>query len=98
MIKAKALLTSKACFISFEKRLPLKGVRSQLTKEKIKKELISKGYQMFNPIIFVPPQTLESVAKKLNKKDIINFEIDLSEILGKSSFNLFKEKLLKEFS
>jgi len=54
---------------------------------------------MFNPIIFVPENTLLSIAKKLKKeKDIINFEIDLSEILGKSSFSILKEKLLKELT
>jgi len=99
MIKAKAILTAKASFISFEKRLPIRGVKTQLTKQKIRKDLIEKGYQMFNPIIFIPENTLLSIAKKLKKeKDIINFEIDLSEILGKSSFSILKEKLLKELT
>ena len=99
MVKTKALTTAKATFISFEKKLPIRGIKTNLTKQKIRKHLIEQGYQMFNPIIFVPENTLLSIAKKLNReKNIINFEIDLSEILGKSSFNILKEKLLKELT
>ena len=99
MIKATVktcVLTAKDCtFISFEKKLPCKGSKSQIVKEKIRKEWINRGGQPLPlPLIFIPPQTLENISKKLNKKPT-TIEIDIREIL---SFNSLKEKLIQMYT
>jgi len=99
MIKATIktqVLTAKDCtFISFEKKLPAKGKRASLIKEKVRKKWIESGYQpMPLPMIFIPPQTLENISKKLNKKPV-EITINISDIL---SFNALKEKLIQIYA
>jgi len=96
MVKFKGIQTSKALFISFEKRLPLKGVRSYLAKEKIKKFLIEKEHQVMLPIIFIPEATLKTISQKTKIKPF-EYQIDFSDVF-KSSFNILKERLLKELT
>jgi len=96
MVRFKGIQTSKALFISFEKHLPLKGVRSHLAKEKIKKFLIEKEHQVMSPIIFIPEATLQTISQKTKIKPF-EYQIDFSDIF-KSSFNILKERLLKELT
>ena len=95
-VKFKSITTSKATFITFEKKLPLKGFKSNLAKEKIRKFLINKEHQVLNPIIFVKPEVLSAIGQKVKMKPF-EYQIDLSEVL-KSGFNMLKERLLKEFT
>ena len=99
MIKATIktqVLTAKDCtFISFEKKLPCRGSRSQIVKEKIRREWVNRGGQPLPlPLIFIKPETLGNIAKKLNKKPI-TIEIDIREIL---SFNSLKERLIRIYT
>jgi len=103
MIKAKALLTAKALWVNFEKKLPIRGAKSNLVKQRIKKHLINQNYQIFVPIIFVNNELYEKVKEKVKNAKIdkateINFEIDLSDILTKNNFSILKEKLLKLYA
>ena len=96
LVKCYVLNTYKGSFVSFSQKIPCKGkIKTNLVKEKIRKTWISKGFQPINlPIIFIKPETLSSISKRLNRKPV-ELEINISEIL---SFNSLKEALLKEFT
>jgi len=95
MVKAHVLTAKDCTFISFEKKLPCRGSRSQIVKEKIRREWVSRGGQPLPlPLIFIKPETLENISKKLNKKPT-TIEIDIREIL---SFNSLKERLIQMYA
>ena len=95
MVKAHVLTAKDCTFISFEKKLPCRGSRSQIVKEKIRREWVNRGGQPLPlPLIFIKPETLGNIAKKLNKKPI-TIEIDIREIL---SFNSLKERLIRIYT
>jgi len=100
-VKVKCLLTSKAIFTCFSQKLPIKGYKTRLVKEKIKKELLEREFQTFSPIIFVNPTTFETIKEKTKNQKIgkaieTEFELDVSEIL-KSGFNILKERIIKSY-
>jgi len=97
MIKVKTyvLPVKDATFITFEKRLPCRGIKASLVKNEIRKKWLETGNQPLQlPIIFVKPQVLESASKKLNRKPVV-IEIDVTNIL---SFNSLKERLIKVYA
>lgn len=94
-VKCFILTTQKGTFCSFERKINCRGQKANLVKEKIRKKWIETGNQPYTlPLIFVKPQILESISKKLNKK-AITIEIDISEVL---SFNSLKNYLIKQFT
>ena len=90
-VKAYVVTTSQASFISFEKKLPCRGAKSRIVKEKIRKKWIENGFQpMPLPLLFVKPEVLNSISQKIKKKPTV-IEIDISELM---SFNSLKEHLI----
>jgi len=95
VVKAYVLPAQKATFCSFSKKIPCRGSKSQIVKQKIKKAWVEKELQPYPlPLIFIKPEILSSISQKIRKKPI-ELEINISEIL---SFNSLKEALLKEFT
>jgi len=95
VVKTRGLTTTEATCISFEKKLPGKGTKSRIIKDKIRREWVNKGYLPLPlPLIFVKPDVLDSISKKLNKKPV-TIEIDIKEAL---SFNSLKEKLIQMYT
>jgi len=95
-VKVKVLKTDKAIFCSFSQKLPLRGIKSKLMKNKIRKKYIEEGFQPLPliPMIFIKPETLTSIEKRL-KKQSIAIEVDVSDLLN---FNILKEELIKIYT
>ena len=95
VVKAYVLPAQKATFCSFSKKIPCRGSKSQIVKQKIKKAWVEKELQPYPlPLIFIKPEILSSISQKI-RKNPIELEINISEIL---SFNSLKEALLKELT
>jgi len=94
VVKAYVLNTHKGTFCSFSQKIPAKGIKARIAKEKVRKAWIEAGHQPYSlPLIFVSPNILKSISEKLKRKPI-ELEINVSELLN---FNSLKEHLIKQF-
>jgi len=93
-VKAYVLPTSKATFCSFERKINCRGQKAQIVKEKIRKAWIERHQPFTLPLIFVKPEILNSISKKLNKKPA-GIIIDITELM---SFNSLKEHLINLYA
>ena len=95
VVKAYVLPAQRATFCSFSEKIPCRGSKSQIVKQKIKKAWVEKELQPYPlPLIFIKPEILSSISQKIRKKPI-ELEIDIEDILN---FNSFKNYLINLYT
>jgi len=90
-VKALVAITEKGVFVSFEKYLPLKGIRGKFVSKAIINQLIENNYQAQFPVLFVNPSIMATLKNKGYNVFQFNFNIEL-----KKGFQYLKEAILKQ--